>query len=244
MDYALIGKHLREKRDVSDLKLYPLLWGRVLWKNYFFASCRTDPSATVPPLRGALSRRLQSQSVFVLGSVFVRGLCSTNLSREPTRHRRLSEGALRSTLPPRLPQPCVSQYAGRCQRSARLAHLRGSGGAPDQKGKTALFRRANRCRTTTKRLCTCPATIIIPFLASVTFPDLLGQIGLGFLCLSGVVFCFRRCRLLAAGGWRPKAGTGVARRVSSGLNCRRQLPLCCVVLYGSLPGDSRRQIPG
>ena len=154
MDYALIGKDLRVKKDVSDLKLYPLFWGRVLGKNYFFASCRTDPSATVPPMRGALSRRLQSQSLFLLGSVFVHGLCSTNLSREPTRHRRLSEGALRSTLPLRLPQPCVSKYAGRCQRSARLAYLRGSGGAPDQKGKKALFRRTNRCRTTKKRLCT------------------------------------------------------------------------------------------
>jgi hypothetical protein len=53
MDYALIGKDLRVKKDVSDL-----------------------------PMRGALSRRLQSQSVFVLGSVLVHGLCSTNLSRE------------------------------------------------------------------------------------------------------------------------------------------------------------------
>jgi hypothetical protein len=81
------------------------------------------------------------------------GLCSTNLSREPTRYRRLSEGALRSTLPPGLPQPCVSQYARRCQRSARLAHLRGFGDAPDQKGKTAIFWPADRCRTATKRLC-------------------------------------------------------------------------------------------
>src|SRR5258705_10059708 len=104
-------------------------------------------------MRGAPSRRLQSQSVPVLGSVFVHGLCSTNLSREPARHRRLSAGALRSTLPSGLPQPRVSQYTGRCQRSARLAYLRGFGGAPDQKGKTAVFWRANRCRTTTKRLC-------------------------------------------------------------------------------------------
>jgi hypothetical protein len=136
MDYAFIGKDLRLKKDVSDLKLCPLFWGRVLGKNYFFASCQTDPSATVPPMPGALSRRLQSQSVFVLGSVFVHGLCSTNLPQEPTRHRKLYEGALRSALPPGLPQPCVSQYTGRCQRRARLAHLRGSGDAPDQKGKT------------------------------------------------------------------------------------------------------------
>src|SRR5208282_4238623 len=60
----------------------------------------------------------------------------------------------RSTLPLRLPEPCMSQYVSRCQRSARLAHLRGPGGAFDQKGKKALFWRTNRCRTTTKRLCT------------------------------------------------------------------------------------------
>ena len=70
MDYALIGKHLRGKKDVSDLKLYPLFWGRVLGKNYFFASCRADPSATVPPLRGALSRRLQKSKRFRGGISF------------------------------------------------------------------------------------------------------------------------------------------------------------------------------
>src|SRR5271166_3113077 len=100
----LENRHLRVKKDVSDLKLDPLFWGRVPGKNYFFASCRTDSSAAVPPVRGALSRQLQGQSVFVLGSVFVHGFCATDLSREPTRHRRLSDRALRSTLPLRLPE--------------------------------------------------------------------------------------------------------------------------------------------
>src|SRR5271165_199633 len=154
MDYALNHRDLRVKKDVSDLTLDPLFWGRVPGKNYFFASCRTDSSAAVPPVRGALSRQLQGQSVFVLGSVFVHGFCPIDFSRESPRHRRLSERALRSTLPLRLPQPCLSQYVSRCQRSARLAHLRGPCGAPDQKGKRALCWRTNRCRTTTKRLCT------------------------------------------------------------------------------------------
>src|SRR5271155_3619361 len=154
MDCTLNDKDLRIKKDVSDLKLDPLFWGRVLGKNYFFASCRTYPSAAVRSVRGPLSRQLQGQSVFVLGSVFVHGFCATDLSREPTRHRRLSERAIRSVLPLRLPQPCMSQYVSRCQRGARLAHLRGPGGAPDQKGKKSLFWRTNRCRTTTKRLCT------------------------------------------------------------------------------------------
>ena len=52
IDYALSCKDLRAKEDVSDLELDPLFWGRVLGKNNFFASCRADPSATVPPMRG------------------------------------------------------------------------------------------------------------------------------------------------------------------------------------------------
>src|SRR6202140_5413614 len=154
MDYTLNDRYLRVKKDVGDLKMDSLFWGSVLRKNYFFASCRTDPSAAVPPVRGALSRQLQGQSIFVLGSVFVHGFCATDLSREPTRHRRLSERALRSTLSLRLPQPSLSQYVSRCQRSARLADLCGLGGAPDQKGNRGLYWRTNRGRTTTKRLCT------------------------------------------------------------------------------------------
>ena len=154
MDYSFNDSDLREKKDVSDLKLDALFLGRVPGKNYFFASCRTDPSATIPPVCGALSWPLQGQIVFMLGSVFVHGLCATDLSREPRRHRRLPERALRSTLALRLPKPRVSQYVSRCQRSARLANLRGLGGAPDQKGKTPLFSPANGCRPTTKRLCT------------------------------------------------------------------------------------------
>src|ERR1700693_3880685 len=53
---------------------------------------------------------------------------------------------------------------------------------------------------------------IIPFLATVTFPDRFGASRPVFLFLSGVVFCLRWCRALAARGWRPKAGTSVAPR--------------------------------
>src|SRR6266436_8398113 len=90
MDYAFNNRDLRVKKDVSDLKLDPLFWRRVLGKNYFFASYRIHPSAAIRPVCGALSRQLQGQSVFVLGSVSVHGLCATNLSRESARHRRLS----------------------------------------------------------------------------------------------------------------------------------------------------------
>ena len=79
MDYAFNDRDLRVKEDVTDLKLDPLFWRRVLGKNYFFASYRIHPSAAVPQVCGALWWQLQGQSVFVLGSVFVHGLCATNL---------------------------------------------------------------------------------------------------------------------------------------------------------------------
>jgi hypothetical protein len=110
-DYTFNDRDLRVKKDVSDLKLDPLFWRRVLRKNHFFASYRIHPSAAVRPVCGALLRQLQGQSVFELGSVFVHGLCATNLSRESARHRGLCSCALRSTIPSGLPQPFLSQYS-------------------------------------------------------------------------------------------------------------------------------------
>ena len=90
MDCAFNDRDLRFKKDVSDLKLDPLFWRRVLGKNYFFTGYRIHSSAAVRPVCGALWRQLQGQNVFVLGSVFMHGFCATNLSRESARHRRLS----------------------------------------------------------------------------------------------------------------------------------------------------------
>ena len=63
------------------LKLDPLFWRRVLGKNYFFAGYRIHSSAPVRPVCGALWRQLQGQSVFVLGSVFMHGLCTNPFAR-------------------------------------------------------------------------------------------------------------------------------------------------------------------
>ena len=48
------------KKDVSDLKLDPLFWRRVLWKNYFFTGYRThfirSSSAGVWRVMAAITR--------------------------------------------------------------------------------------------------------------------------------------------------------------------------------------------
>jgi hypothetical protein len=93
MDYFFNDRDLRVQTDVSDLKLDPLCWRRVLWKNIFFSHViELIPSSAVPPTCGASLCQLQGQSVFVLGSVFVHGFCATDLSREPAPRAALLYG--------------------------------------------------------------------------------------------------------------------------------------------------------
>src|SRR5215510_13199428 len=80
-DYAFNDRTYESKRIVIDLKRNPSFWRRVLGENYFFAGYRIHPSAAVRPVCGVLSRQLQSQSVFVLGSVFMHGLCTNPFAR-------------------------------------------------------------------------------------------------------------------------------------------------------------------
>jgi hypothetical protein len=49
MDYSFNDRDLRVKKLVSDLKLDPLFWRRVLGKKRFFASYRIHPSPAVRP---------------------------------------------------------------------------------------------------------------------------------------------------------------------------------------------------
>jgi hypothetical protein len=69
------------------------------------------------------------------------GLCSTDLPREPARHRNLPVCAIRKALPHGLSRAGPAIDAGRCQRDARLAHLRGAGATADRPGEATLRQR-------------------------------------------------------------------------------------------------------
>jgi len=75
MHYCFNDSDLRVKKDVSNLKRDALFWGRVFGKNYFFASCRTDPSATVPPVCWRAIMAITRSNRFRAGISFVHGLC-------------------------------------------------------------------------------------------------------------------------------------------------------------------------
>src|ERR1700731_206035 len=69
------------------------------------------------------------------------GVCATDLPGEPARYRSLPVGSSLETLPYGLSRTSAAIDAGRCQRGARLAHLRGVRPPADRPGEEALCRR-------------------------------------------------------------------------------------------------------
>src|SRR5215204_267290 len=71
-----------------------------------------------------LPGRLQTQDFFLLGSISLHGLRTTNLSGEFARYRSLPARATDQALSPRHSRPSLTQHSGPCKLGARLAHLR------------------------------------------------------------------------------------------------------------------------
>ena len=69
------------------------------------------------------------------------GVRATDLPRKPARYRSLPVGASLETLPHGLSRAGPAIDAGRCQRDARLAHLRGVRPPADCPGEEALCQR-------------------------------------------------------------------------------------------------------
>ena len=92
------------------------------------AGIRTSYAAfaadNVSEVCGALWRRAQGQELFLSRSISLHGVRPTDISGKPARHRSVSASARKQAVPLGHSESSVAQHAGRCQRSARLAHLR------------------------------------------------------------------------------------------------------------------------
>ena len=102
-----------------------------------------------PPLQRQPSRALAAH----LRAVSHHGFRSIDLSRELARHHHLSGCGRPQTLSQRHPPNRRPQHAGRCQREARLAHLRRLRPRSDRTGCRSLCRRTLRRRTPAGCLC-------------------------------------------------------------------------------------------
>ena len=110
------------------------------------------PSARLRRLRSAVRRRSSSTWLLVSGSVSLHGVCATDLSRKPPRHRDVSAGLRAQALPCGLSWQGLAEHVGRCQPRSRLAHLRRLRSSVDRSSAEALCRRSLRRGTGTDRL--------------------------------------------------------------------------------------------
>gem|GEM_PF-905692 len=92
-------------------------------QNRFLSSYGIPARLRIPKMRSSLSGRLQSQKLFVYGSIFVHGLCLAHLSRKSSRHRIMSQVDAPQTLSHGHPQQNLQEHPVRCQRKSRLAYL-------------------------------------------------------------------------------------------------------------------------
>jgi hypothetical protein len=89
----------------------------------------------------ALRRRCSGPNAALRRAISRDGVCATDLSREPARYRGLPVGSSLEALPHGVSRTGAAIDAGRCQRVARLAHLRAVRPSVDRPGAKALCRR-------------------------------------------------------------------------------------------------------
>ena len=82
--------------------------------------CRVYEFQTMRP---TIQRSLQGQKLFLLGSIPLHGLCSTNVSRKSPRYRGLSAFGPAETLSHGLSRKGLPQYPGSRQPGPGLANL-------------------------------------------------------------------------------------------------------------------------
>src|SRR3989338_9172326 len=105
------------------------------------------PDHGLPPMedlsshRGSVWRRPPRQDTDLRRTFPHSGLRPTLLSREPARHRGLPVGTIGQALPHGHPQGRIPLHPGRCQRVARLAHLRRVRPAADCAGTATVRQR-------------------------------------------------------------------------------------------------------
>src|SRR5208283_5658996 len=102
----------------------------------------------------ALQRRLSHSHIALCRAVSSNGLCSTDLSGEPSGYRSVPVCSNVQALSYGNQRTNFSLYAGRCQRIPRLAHLRRFRSTVDLSGKKAVCQRESRSRVVQHCLCT------------------------------------------------------------------------------------------
>ena len=150
-------KNISTCSDLNRISGYnrPLLrrTGDVFWSDGVFSTHATTSMAEIPNDRRPLSRRLQSADLSVFRAFSGHGFCTTDLSREPARHRGLPASHGTQALSHGHPQHGVAQQPFERKRESGLAHLRRVCAGDDPAGQKALCGRFQIPRSRRDGLC-------------------------------------------------------------------------------------------
>src|SRR4030095_928449 len=136
--------------DFYDLNFVPTFSSPILLRTHFeesWCESRTNhfcPShgirlpRRISTLRSEIRRKSQRSKAVVLEPVSGHGLCPTDLSPQPSRHRSLFAGATFQALSLRFQIPHPTLHPGRRQRAARLENLRRLCSYPDRHRSTSV----------------------------------------------------------------------------------------------------------
>ena len=122
------------------------------WKNDICADHGLFADLRIPAMRRTICGELQSQKLFLLGSILKHGVCATDLQRKPAGHSGLPSGGQTEDLSHGHSGEDFPQYAGPRQPDKRLAHLFRLCPSPDPGSPKALRQRFVWHRTGTNHL--------------------------------------------------------------------------------------------
>src|SRR3989339_710216 len=172
----MTGKGYREIMSVVDLKSKGHTFrGKNLeamiyeyWDNFVCSSYGFHFLAGFSTLRRTLLWEPQSETVFVLGSISMYGLCPTNISGEPSGHRNLFADDEAKVVSCRSARGDSKKHAGQRQQQTRLENLCGLCSDTDPKSKEVIrgqrfWRRTQAGRLRAGR----DSNRFMPFLVSV-----------------------------------------------------------------------------
>jgi len=143
--------------DFYDLNFVPAFSSLILLRTH----CEESPSESrtnhfcpshgvrlprrISPLRTEIRWQSQCSKAVVLEPVSGHGLCPTDLSPQPSRHRGLFAGTTFQALSLRLQSSHPTLHPGRRQRAARLENLRRLCSYPDRQ-RSASVRGQRSCK--------------------------------------------------------------------------------------------------
>src|SRR5512139_208865 len=116
------------------------------WENHLCPAYGLFTGLRISQMCSTIQWPLQSQTLFLLESISLYGLCTTHLSGKPERHRGLSPFSSTKTLSYGFSWQGLPQHSGSCQSDQGLANLCRFCPDPHRPSTSPLRQRFLRCR--------------------------------------------------------------------------------------------------